>query len=422
MIDGAGALHRPLPRRRPETDHLPRRGRRADDDQARRRLRTHPRRRARRRARRQPRDAGRGRATVRRPARHHHDHDRRARAGAASASWPTRRPRSAEARELLAPRGRRRPRPRRRRRQPRHRRRSSAPWGATCASSARRCSSAAGTRRDEVEARPGAAALGGAPTRRARWRCAPARGRLIAVDAAAAPARHARRGARRGRRSRAPSGRACWCWSASAMATTTPIGRRRWPARCVDLRIFRDEEGRPTARSLDVGGAMLASASSRSSRDTRKGRRPSFIDAAPPELGDALVRALRGGRRGARRPRRARRLRRRDGGRARQRRTDDHLARYRVLSMGGPSLRVRLANRTERMRQRSWRMADHVSSARHVVMGGAPRSGTTLLRRIFDQHPGICAGARDEALRACGVQPRVAVRRLRASRSTSFGR
>lgn len=61
--------------------------------------------------------------------------------------------------------------------------------------------------------------------------------------------------------------------------------------------------------------------------------------------------------------------------------------------MGGPSLRVRLANRTERMRQRSWRMADHVSSARHVVMGGAPRSGTTLLRRIFDQHPGICAGA-----------------------------
>ena len=45
------------------------------------------------------------------------------------------------------------------------------------------------------------------------------------------------------------------------------------------------------------------------------------------------------------------------------------------------------------MRQRSWRMADHVSSARHVVMGGAPRSGTTLLRRIFDQHPGICAGA-----------------------------
>jgi protein-tyrosine sulfotransferase len=60
--------------------------------------------------------------------------------------------------------------------------------------------------------------------------------------------------------------------------------------------------------------------------------------------------------------------------------------------MAGPSLRVRLANRTERMRQRSWRMAGRVSSARHVVMGGAPRSGTTLLRRIFDHHPGICAG------------------------------
>ena len=60
--------------------------------------------------------------------------------------------------------------------------------------------------------------------------------------------------------------------------------------------------------------------------------------------------------------------------------------------MAGPSLRVRLANRAERMRQRSWRIADHVSSARHVVMGGAPRSGTTLLRRILDDHPGICAG------------------------------
>jgi hypothetical protein len=60
--------------------------------------------------------------------------------------------------------------------------------------------------------------------------------------------------------------------------------------------------------------------------------------------------------------------------------------------VAGPSLRVRLANRAERMRQRSWRMAEHVSSARHVVMGGAPRSGTTLLRRILDRHPGICAG------------------------------
>jgi hypothetical protein len=61
--------------------------------------------------------------------------------------------------------------------------------------------------------------------------------------------------------------------------------------------------------------------------------------------------------------------------------------------VAGPSLRTRLAIRTERLRQRSWRMAEHVSSARHVVIGGAPRSGTTLLRRIFDRHTSICAGA-----------------------------
>jgi hypothetical protein len=60
--------------------------------------------------------------------------------------------------------------------------------------------------------------------------------------------------------------------------------------------------------------------------------------------------------------------------------------------MAGAPLRTRIANRAERLRQRSWRTAEHVSPARHVVMGGAPRSGTTLLRRIFDRHPGICAG------------------------------
>jgi protein-tyrosine sulfotransferase len=62
------------------------------------------------------------------------------------------------------------------------------------------------------------------------------------------------------------------------------------------------------------------------------------------------------------------------------------------LVAGPSSLPVRIANRVERVRQRSWRMAEHVSPARHVVMGGAPRSGTTLLRRILDRHPSICAG------------------------------
>jgi protein-tyrosine sulfotransferase len=37
-------------------------------------------------------------------------------------------------------------------------------------------------------------------------------------------------------------------------------------------------------------------------------------------------------------------------------------------------------------------MAPYTSGERHIVMGGAPRSGTTLLRRIFDKHPAVAAG------------------------------
>jgi hypothetical protein len=38
-------------------------------------------------------------------------------------------------------------------------------------------------------------------------------------------------------------------------------------------------------------------------------------------------------------------------------------------------------------------MAAYRSGSRHVVMGGAPRSGTTLLRKLLDRHPELCAGA-----------------------------
>jgi D-tyrosyl-tRNA(Tyr) deacylase len=56
-----------------------------------------------------------------------------------------------------------------------------------------------------------------------------------------------------------------------------------------DLRIFRDDEGR-TNRSLgDVGGAMLVVSQFTLYGDTRKGRRPSFIHAAAPELAAELV-------------------------------------------------------------------------------------------------------------------------------------
>jgi protein-tyrosine sulfotransferase len=61
--------------------------------------------------------------------------------------------------------------------------------------------------------------------------------------------------------------------------------------------------------------------------------------------------------------------------------------------MAGSPLLTRVRNRVERMRQHRWRMAPYASGERHIVMGGAPRSGTTVLRKLFDRHPEICSGA-----------------------------
>mgnify|MGYP001824269825 CR=1 FL=1 len=61
--------------------------------------------------------------------------------------------------------------------------------------------------------------------------------------------------------------------------------------------------------------------------------------------------------------------------------------------MAGSRLLTRVRNRMERLRQHRWRMAPYASGERHIVMGGAPRSGTTVLRKLFDRHPEICSGA-----------------------------
>ena len=60
--------------------------------------------------------------------------------------------------------------------------------------------------------------------------------------------------------------------------------------KAVDLRIFRDQEGKTNLSLMDVGGEVLAISQFTLFADTRKGRRPSFIDAAPPALGDTLYR------------------------------------------------------------------------------------------------------------------------------------
>ncbi|MBX3029113.1 MAG: D-tyrosyl-tRNA(Tyr) deacylase [Chloroflexi bacterium] len=71
----------------------------------------------------------------------------------------------------------------------------------------------------------------------------------------------------------------------------TPEVARLLADRTVDLRIFRDAEGRTNRSLADVGGAVLAVSQFTLYADTRKGRRPSFLDAGSPELGESLWRA-----------------------------------------------------------------------------------------------------------------------------------
>jgi D-tyrosyl-tRNA(Tyr) deacylase len=68
----------------------------------------------------------------------------------------------------------------------------------------------------------------------------------------------------------------------------TPAESQALADKTVNLRIFRDDEGRTNRSLLDVGGELLAISQFTLFADTRKGRRPSFIDAAPPQLGELL--------------------------------------------------------------------------------------------------------------------------------------
>lgn len=56
----------------------------------------------------------------------------------------------------------------------------------------------------------------------------------------------------------------------------------------VNLRVFPDEAGRFDRSLLDVGGGVLVVSQFTLFGDTRKGRRPSFVGAARPEVAEPL--------------------------------------------------------------------------------------------------------------------------------------
>ncbi len=58
------------------------------------------------------------------------------------------------------------------------------------------------------------------------------------------------------------------------------------------LRIFGDDQGRMNRSLLDVGGEAIVVSQFTLYADTRKGRRPAFVEAAPPDVARPLVDAF----------------------------------------------------------------------------------------------------------------------------------
>ena len=63
-----------------------------------------------------------------------------------------------------------------------------------------------------------------------------------------------------------------------------------WLAKkCATLRIFEDADGKTNLTIQDIGGEAIVVSQFTLYADTRKGRRPSFIKAAQPDIAEPLV-------------------------------------------------------------------------------------------------------------------------------------
>lgn len=68
---------------------------------------------------------------------------------------------------------------------------------------------------------------------------------------------------------------------------------QRVAAKIAEMRIFADDAGRFDRSLLDTGGAALVVSQFTLLADVRKGRRPSFTAAAPPEIAAPIVEAFK---------------------------------------------------------------------------------------------------------------------------------
>lgn len=68
--------------------------------------------------------------------------------------------------------------------------------------------------------------------------------------------------------------------------------------KCAELRIFEDENGKMNRSVCDIGGGVLVVSQFTLFADTHHGRRPSFLEAARPEMAEPLYERFLGGMRG----------------------------------------------------------------------------------------------------------------------------